>query len=270
MSNENIEKSSRGKSSKKSWWDIPYKRVIELTIALVTLTTIATQLVTDNDPIWTPIVESLRNDQEYYLHFLGILFFMLTSYATILFIVDWHLPTTLFLKFIRYIIHSISGHKIGIVIAIIAGFYASNWYSNEDNVANGTYENWAYWGIPVALAVLTVYHFFIPWIKKSTMMRGLIDMFKEGLNKHKEEPIYNFMALLCVVFSFRVSKFVLDVLDNWDGLNIGENYIVFIYILLFVFLGFMMFFISFWLIILYKFIFEKTKEMWSNRKNKKS
>ena len=267
MSNENIEKSSMDKSSKKSWRDISYKRVIELTIALVTLVTIATQLVTEGDPIWTPVVESLSNDQEYYLRFLGILLFMLTSYVTILFIVDWHLPTTLFLKFMRYIIYSISTHKIGIVIAIIAGFYASNWYSNEDNVANGTYDNWSYWGILVAITVLVFYHAIIPWLHKFAKKRSLIEKFMGGLNKRKEKLIYNFMALSCVVFSFGVSKFVLD---SWFSSKIGEDYIVFVSILLFIFCWFMMFIGFFALLILMEFIVKKIKEMWSNRKNKKS
>ena len=186
MSNEKIEKSSMDKSSKKSWRDISYKRVIELTIALVTLVTIATQLVTEGDPIWTPVVESLSNDQEYYLRFLGVLLFMLTSYVTIVFVVDWHLPTTLFLKFMRYIINSITANKIGIIVAIVAGFYASNWYSNEDNVANGTYGNWAYWGILVAFAVLAVYHGIIPWINKIAKKCSSIEKFMGGLEKHVE------------------------------------------------------------------------------------
>ncbi len=267
MSNEKIEKSSMDKSSKKPWWDIPYKRVIEFTIALVTLTTIATQLVTDNDPIWTPIVESLRNDQEYYLRFLGILFFMLTSYVTIVFVVDWHLPTTLFLKFMRYIINSITANKIGITVAIIAGFYASNWYSNEDNITNGTYENWAYWGILVAFAVLAFYHGIIPWINKFAKKCSSVEKIMEGLEKNKEEPIYNFMALFCVVPSFGISKFVLD---KWVSSNIGENYIVFVYILLFIACGLIMFIVLLALLTSCKFIFKKIKEMWSNHKNKKS
>ena len=267
MSNENIEKSSMGKPPKKSWRDIPYKRLIELTIALVTLITIAAQLASDGDPMWTDAVTSLSNKQEFYLRLIGVLLFMLTSYVTIVFVVDWHLPTTLFLKFMRYIINSVTANKIGIIVAILAGFYASHLYENEDNITHEIYDKWAYWGILVAFAVLTVYHGIIPWINKIAKKCSSIEKFMGGLEKHKEEPIYNFMALFFVIPSFGISKFILD---KWVRSNIGENYIIFVYILLFIICGLIMFLVFLVLLILCKFIFKKIKEMWINRKKKKS